>query len=216
MYQCARCGFEVAIEDSIKKHLLEEHGLNCLTDFYRLNESEDKTDLDDNSEKLAESGDKSIEHDVAGSKDTSRIRTLTKKIPDTKPLIKAPAVTNAIESEVENKGKTGVKTSCKPKIRGQTYCGNCGNGYNNRSRPKRCCCGQVLKKAAASNVLNAFALENSIYSVREHRAGIGKRVIVDTNKKVCYGGDCLDVRAHYDEQNKFNCLHVKACESQAL
>ena len=120
---------------------------------------------------------------------------------------------NCLESESNNE-RLEVPIM-NPKIRGQTMCNSCGKKFNNRSRPKYCSCGYSLIKADSSDLLNAFELKDSIFSVREHRAGIGKRVIVNVGGNVCYSENCLEIKPHY-EKNTFECVHLKACQTEEV
>ena len=95
--------------------------------------------------------------------------------------------------------------------RGQTVCSQCKISHNNRSRPKLCPCGHDLVQTKPKPQLSAFKLSGSIYSVRKNLHGICKRVIVDTNKKVCFSEDCFEARAHFGESLGFNCEHLRAC-----
>ena len=138
-----------------------------------------------------------------------------------------PEEESAVEVEVESPkpAKTSTKRGASRnqtatgrglKTRGQTLCKICGLRYNNRERPDECKCGHSLLKTICKEELNAFLLHDLIFSVREHKSGIGKRVIVDMGQKVCFATECLEVRPHYDEKSKFRCVHVKACETEDI
>ena len=96
--------------------------------------------------------------------------------------------------------------------RGQTKCKQCYTVYNNRSRPLSmvCKCGHSLVEKPKP-ALSAFHLTGPYYSVRKHKAGLHKRVIVNKEQRICYAENCLQSRAHYSAVLKFDCEHLSAC-----
>ena len=122
------------------------------------------------------------------------------------------------EHGVNNKRKykeVNIQISKKFKVvkkRGQTSCSMCGKSFNNRSKPVVCICGNLLKKSCQSDSkISTFQLNGEVYSVRKYRKGISKRVVVNLASNICFSEDCLEARAHFDDFQKFNCAHLKAC-----
>ena len=97
------------------------------------------------------------------------------------------------------------------KKRGQTVCGNCQAYFNNRSVPEICICGHNLDKKVEKPHLNPVKLTANLFSVRKHKSGYNKRVIVDIDSKYCYNLGCVENRSHFPLNTTFRCEHLDTC-----
>ena len=197
MLQCGLCDFSQTLVVQIKQHLLEEHGVCHLNNF-------------NNAQRVGVDPEP-IKVSTRSSKKSKKSSIDQNPIPQhsRKRVSQSAKVGDYLDNE-ERTGPTVVKKS-----RGQTTCDNCGDSFNNNGRPDICDCGTSLLKPD-SCTLNAFHLYGSVFSVRAHRAGIGKRVIVDKETNMCYAVECQEVRAHYSTTSMFNCIHLNACQSGVI
>jgi hypothetical protein len=112
---------------------------------------------------------------------------------------------------IEIPNTSAVEMPKSPFKRGQTKCSNCDAFYNNRSRPETCFCGHNLLQKIEKPVLNPVQLTKQLFSVRQHINGINKRVLVNTESRLCYSVNCLVNRSHFVDLTKFTCKHLEAC-----
>ena len=214
MFKCGRCDFKNPLAENLNDHIIEEHGFVHLKDFTHETSTSSGVTVSSSgvtvSTRCLRSGLRSASNSgAANNQENADTDGLSKSAP--------PEVVGgtSIQASKENNGSQLSPRSRDGKsTRGQTLCIKCGEQYNNNGRPRTCHCGQSLEKKVPNSSLNAFHLTGSLYSVREHKAGVGKRVVVDKSKRMCYARECLEVRAHYSELSLFNCVHVKACESE--
>ena len=207
MYQCTQCSCRTHDEVAISHHMIEEHGVNHLSDYNKVKESEVKEAAQAHKGNVGKEVQNKIYSKIQNTVLNKHCDNLVKRAR----IHKIDDDVNCASIPEQTEKSDRSEHSPIKKTRGQTICRICGRSFNNNGRPQLCNCGNSLVRIVPSSVLNAFCLCDSVYSVREHRAGVGKRVFVNKDQSICYASDCLEVRSHYDEQSKFTCLHLKAC-----